>query len=109
MDTMNISMYSVYLGVYFLSMIGIGVYHALKITTVEEYLVAGRKVGVLEDCGHDYRHSLWCGGIHRLCRHGVQQWNLRHLFLADSCCVFRSPVRVGVWPYLETIGSVRHS
>ncbi|MBU0517047.1 MAG: sodium:solute symporter family protein [Proteobacteria bacterium] len=45
MTKVNVPLYAVYLGSYLAVMIGIAVYHSLKIKSVEEYLVAGRRAG----------------------------------------------------------------
>ncbi len=58
---MTIFIYAAYLTIYIIVMLGIGIYHALKIKTVEDYLVAGRKVGFWNTVGTIVATS--CGAV----------------------------------------------
>ncbi len=42
---MNTGLYSTYLGVYIAAITAVGIYHAVKVKTMDDYLVAGRRTG----------------------------------------------------------------
>jgi len=59
MTQVNVTIYAVYLCVYLAFMIGVGIYHALKIRSVDEYLIAGWNVGFWRIVGTIV--ATWCG------------------------------------------------
>ena len=59
MDKTSVLIYAVYMCSYFAFMIGVGFYHARRMTTVDEYLIAGWKVGFWKIAGTTV--ATWCG------------------------------------------------